>query len=449
MSNFFAQHLTQVERFVWGSELRSLSWPRRWLVRILRFAYVLVRDMAAGELNLRAMSMVYTTLLSVVPLLAFSFSVLKGFGVPDRLEPMLYNFLAPLGPKGEEVAGHIMGFVANMKVGVLGSVGLILLVYTVLSLLQKIEAAFNFVWRIEELRGFAQRFSNYLSVILVGPLLVFSALGITASALNNSLVQRLMEIEPFGTVIIELTKLLPYLLVVSAFTFVYSFIPNTRVKLHAAAIGGLVAGILWQSTGWAFALFIASSSKYAAIYSSFAILVLLLIWLYINWLVLLLGAQIAFYVQNPQYLTQTRVRLGLSNRLQERLSLILMYHIADHHHRNRPAWTAPALAEHLDLPLGPLQRLIRALVQHGYLSETNADPPAYLPARDIATIRLADLIDDIRTTDESRFLRRERIVPLAAVDTVIDKLNQARSQALGDMRLSDLVVNPKLMQEER
>lgn len=440
MSNFITTPLENLERFVWGDELRALNWPRRMLIQLLRIAYVLVRDIAAGELNLRAMSMVYTTLLSVVPLLAFSFSVLKGFGVHDNLEPMLYNFLAPLGPKGEEVAGHIMGFVENVKVGVLGSVGLILLVYTVLSLLQKIEASFNFVWRIEELRGFAQRFSNYLSVILVGPLLVFSALGITATALNNSLVQELMAIEPFGTLIIELTKLVPYLLVVSAFTFIYSFIPNTRVKLNAAAIGGLVAGVLWQSTGWAFAAFIATSSKYAAIYSSFAILVLLLIWLYINWLVLLLGAQIAFYVQHPQYLTQTRVRLVLSNRMQERLSLIVMHHVADHHHRNLPAWTADQLAEALELPIAPLQRLIRSLVDKDYLLATATDPPGYVPARDIATIRLADLIEDVRSTDETRFLKRERVPSIAAVDAVMARMNQARTEALGETRLSELVV---------
>ncbi len=439
MSDFFEKVRGTILGFIWGTELRQLPMPRRRVVRILRVLFVLLRDVAAGDLNLRAMSMVYTTLLSVVPLLAFSFSVLKGFGVYNQLEPLLYKFMEPLGPKGAEVAGHVIEFVANMKVGVLGSVGLALLIYTVLSLLQKIEASFNYVWRIERLRGLGQRFSNYMSVILVGPVLVFSALGITASVMNNSLMQRLVEIEPFGTMILEVSRLVPYLLVAGAFTFVYTFIPNTRVKMHAAAVGGLVAGILWQSTGWAFAAFIASSTKYAAIYSSFAILVLLLIWLYINWLVLLLGAQIAFYIQHPQYLTQTPVRLVLSNRLKERLSLIIMYLVADHHHRNKPAWTADDFAEHLDLPIAPLQRLITSLVNQGYLTETNVDPPQFLPARDIATIRVSELLDDVRAADESRFLRKERIMPVTAVDDVIERMNQTRCDVLDKLTLRDLL----------
>lgn len=425
--------------FIWDGELRAMSTPRRQLTRMLRLLFVLVRDLATGELNLRAMSMVYTTLLSVVPLLAFSFSVLKGFGVTNQLEPLLYRFMEPLGPKGIEAAEHIIGFVANMKVGVLGGVGLGLLIYTVLSLLQKIEGSFNYVWRIERLRSFGQRFSNYLSVVLVGPLLVFSAVAITASVMSNRLVQWLVSIEPFGTLILESSRLLPYLLIVCAFTFVYMFIPNTRVKLHAAAIGGLVAGFLWQTTGWAFAAFIATSSNYAAIYSGFAILVLLLIWLYINWLVLLLGAQIAFYIQNPQYLTQTRVRLVLSNRLKERLALIVMYQVADHHHRNLEPWTVNALADALEIPIAPLERLVMSLIAQGYLTETNAETPALVPARDIATITLSGLLDDVREADESRFLRNQRLAALAPVDVVMERIHVARETALDGMTLRDLL----------
>lgn len=439
MSDFISKLRDAVLGYIWGGELRSMPVPRRYLVRMLRLVYVLLRELATGDLNLRAMSMVYTTLLSVVPLLAFAFSVLKGFGVTDQLEPLVYHFLEPLGPKGAEVAGHIIDFVSNIKVGVLGSVGLGLLIYTVLSLLQKIEASFNHVWRIERSRGFGQRFSNYLSVVLVGPVLMFSALGITATVMNNRVVQWLIGIEPFGTLILQSSRLIPYVLIVCAFTFVYMFIPNTRVKLSAATIGGLVAGFLWQSTGWAFAAFIASSSNYAAIYSGFAILVLLLIWLYLNWLVLLLGAQIAFFIQNSQYLTQTRVRLTLSNRLKERLALIVMYLVADHHHRNLKPWAVAALADHLEIPVAPLERLVSTLIGQGYLTETNAEPPALIPARDIATIPLTELIDAVRASDESRFLRKERLARLAPVDAVMERINASREAALGDMTLRDML----------
>ena len=194
------QVVTRLRDFVWEDDLRELNVLQRAVVFVLRVLHMLLKELLGGQLNLRAMSLVYTTLLSIVPLLAVSFSVLKGFGVHNKIEPVLYNFLAPLGPNGAEITSRIIGFVENVKVGVLGSVGVVLLIYTVIALLQKIEEAFNFVWQVENLRSLSQRFSNYLSVILIGPVLVFSAVGLTASILNTGLAQQLFSIEPFGTI---------------------------------------------------------------------------------------------------------------------------------------------------------------------------------------------------------------------------------------------------------
>jgi membrane protein len=223
---------------------------------------------------MRAMSLVYTTLLSLVPLLAVSFSVLKAFGVQNQLEPALLNFLAPLGPKGAELTATIIGFVDNMRVGVLGSVGLALLLYTVVSLIQKVERAFNYTWHVSHNRRFVERFSDYLSVLLIGPVLMFSALGATASILNTSLVLSMAKIPVLGWIIDTGGTLLPYFFAIAAFTFVYVFVPNTRVRLGPAVVGAIVAGVLWQSIGWGFAFFMVGSTNYAAIYSGFAILIL-------------------------------------------------------------------------------------------------------------------------------------------------------------------------------
>lgn len=432
--------ITGFQGLVWDADLRSVPQPRRSLLRILRLLYVMVRDFASGELTLRAMSLVYTTLLSLVPLLAVSFSVLKGFGVHKQIEPLLYGFLQPLGPKGNEVAAQIMAFVDNVKGGVLGGVGLLLLVYTVLSLLKKIESSFNYVWHVEQLRPFAQRFSSYLSVVLIGPLLIISALGMTASVMNTAVVQQLVAIEPFGTLIIMATKLVPYLLIWVAFTFIYIFIPNVRVRFGAAAIGALLAGFLWQTTGWVFASFIASSTKYAAIYSSFAILIMLLIWLYINWLVMLLGAQVAFYIQNPQHLTRYRVRLTLSNRLKERLALTVMYLAGENHFHNRPPWTLMQLCDHLNLPAEAVNELLEILVEQGFLIGTATETVGYVPVRDIETIRLDELLDRVREAGESRFVRPGQVPALQVVDSLMEELQGAAASHLDGMTLRDLVV---------
>jgi membrane protein len=222
---------------------------RALLVGVFRGLAGIVREATEGQLTLRAMSLVYTTLLSVVPLLALSFSVLKAFGAHNAVEPLMLNLLEPLGEQGVEITQNVLTFVDNMRVGVLGFVGLLFLVYTVVSLVQKIELAFNGIWQIEGTRSLGQRFSNYLSVIMIGPLLVVSALGATAALMSSALMQRVTAIEPLGTLFETAASLLPYGLIVAAFTFIYMFVPNTRVRLLPALIGAVVAGILWQTVG--------------------------------------------------------------------------------------------------------------------------------------------------------------------------------------------------------
>jgi membrane protein len=432
--------VSRLRDFVWEDDLRELNILQRATVFVLRVLHMLLKELVGGQLNLRAMSLVYTTLLSIVPLLAVSFSVLKGFGVHNKIEPVLLNLLMPLGPYGAEITSQIIGFVENVKVGVLGSVGFALLIYTVIALLQKIEAAFNFVWQVEHLRSLSQRFSNYLSVILIGPVLVFSAVGLTASIMNTSLTQQLLAIEPFGTLLMVTGKLVPYILVCLAFTLIYIFIPNTRIQFKAAAIGGLIAGVLWETTGWGFAVFIASSSKYAAIYSSFAILILLLIWLYLCWLILLVGSQIAFYVQHPQYMTLRRVKFVLSNRLRERLSLQVMYLVGYNHYYNMPPWNLDGLTDRLGLPSEPVHRVVTIMIDCGYLVETgNEDLPAYLPVHDISTMRIADILAGVRAAGEDRFLNAEQLPAIEAVDQLAAELNAAYRDVPGNRTLKDLV----------
>jgi membrane protein len=227
MTYLLKKRIDGLKAFVWDDDLRSLHGLHRVAVFVLRVIHMLLRELLGGQLNLRAMSLVYTTLLSIVPLLAVSFSVLKGFGFHQRLESYLFEImLEPLGPSGAEVAETIIGFVENVKVGMLGSVGFAFLIYTVIALVQKIESAFNFVWQIERLRSMSQRFSNYLSVITIGPVLIFSAVGFTATVLNTEMALWLSSVEPFGTLMVYISKLVPYLLVCLAFTFIYILIPR-------------------------------------------------------------------------------------------------------------------------------------------------------------------------------------------------------------------------------
>jgi len=430
-----------VNRFVWPDDLMQLPLWRRLCVRVMQICIALIRDFLDGQLTLRAMSLVYTTLLSLVPLLALTFSVLKGFGVHNQLEPLLLNFLAPLGEKGAEIAANIVRFVENIKVGVLGALGLGLLVYTVISLLHKIEQAFNYTWHIRQSRPLSQRFSEYLSVLLVGPLLVFSALGLTASMMSSTLVQRMMAVPVLGGVVSALGSLIPYAFVIAAFTFLYVFVPNTRVRFGPAFAGGIVAGFLWETTGLVFGSFAAGSTNYTAIYSGFAILILFMIWLFISWLILLLGASIAFYTQNPHYLELRRGEIELSPASFERLALLVLTYIGRQHCQHESKWNADTLSEWLGVPRGVVDLLLRRLHGVGLLlrtDETGGSP--YVPAMELEAMRLKDVLDALRTGNGAQDCSATRLPPNTAVDALLTEIDETLEATLRGRSMRDLVL---------
>jgi membrane protein len=397
----------------------NLSKPVAILLGVLRYPYAIARDLAKGELTLRAMSLVYTTLLSVVPLIALSFSVLKGLGYHRDLEPVLYQFLEPLGDKAYDLTNQVMQFVEKVRGEVLGSLGLLFLLYTVLTTIQKVEESFNFVWRVEKPRSFARRFSEYVSLMVVGPALTVAALGLLATFSSSSFVHHLERYEPFGTILVVLGKVTPYLLVTVVFTFMYSFIPNTQVRLRAAAIGGLFAGVLWATGGLIFTSFVANSNTTLAVYAGFAIVIFALIWLHVSWLILLVGAQLSFYVQNPQYLRPGRSELRLTASLRERLALSVAYLIACDYENPQRYWTMNKLSEHLDLPSAALAPVVNALEARGILVLT--DEEVWLPGRDPANIQLADILDAVRNDHSGPKLNRIRsIVPAVNLARAVD-----------------------------
>jgi membrane protein len=408
---------------------------RALLTRLLRYPYALARDLAKGELTLRAVSLVYTTLLSIVPLIALSFAVLKGLGYHRDLEPVLYQFLEPLGERGYELTSQIMQFVERVRGGVLGSVGLLILLYTVITTVQKVEESFNFVWRVEKPRSLGRRFTEYVSMIVVGPALTVVALGLLAAFSSSRLIQALASHEPFGTMIVAMGKVTPYLLVIALFSLLYGLIPNTRVRPRAAIIGGMFGGILWAAGGALFAGFIARSNTALAIYAGFAIMIFALIWLHLSWLVLLLGAQLSFYVQNPQYLRPGRKELHLTGSLRERLALSVSYLVACDFEAPKEHWTLNKLAEHLDIPSAALAPVVNALEAKGLLVATDAE--VWLPGRDPANIELGEILDAIRSDHSGPKLNRIRSI--AAAVRVARMVDAAVRESVKGMTLKDLV----------
>eukprot|EP00163_Fabomonas_tropica_P023819 TRINITY_DN41277_c0_g1_i1.p1 TRINITY_DN41277_c0_g1~~TRINITY_DN41277_c0_g1_i1.p1 ORF type:complete len:382 (-),score=19.16 TRINITY_DN41277_c0_g1_i1:595-1611(-) len=322
-----------------------------------------------------------------------------------------------------------------MKVGVLGSVGLALLVYTVVSLLQKIERSFNMIWRVPDMRSMTQRFSNYLSVIMVGPLLMVSAIGVSATIFSSTVVQTLLEIEPFGSVIVAVSSFTPFFLVVGAFTFVYVFMPNTRVKLRYAFVGGLVAGVSWQAGGMLFASFVAGSAKYAAIYSSFAIGIILLIWTYLNWMILLLGASLAFYLQNPGAVSKRR-EVQLAPELQEKVAIALMWLVAKPFHDGKEAPQQEILEHQMRVPGEVTRGVSDKLIRAGLLSLAGRNGDHLVPGRTLDSITIEDVLRVVRRDEDRIVDRLPRSVPMERLQVSNAGLDVTFSELLRDPQAS-------------
>ncbi|ORE85200.1 ribonuclease BN [Oceanococcus atlanticus] len=405
---------------------------RRQALQAGRLVFCTIRELTAGELTLRAMSLVYTTLLSLVPLLALAFSIMKGLGVHNRVEPMIAALLEPLGPSAGEITTTVIGFVDNIKIGVLGSIGIALLFYTVLAMIQKVESAFNFIWKIPRQRPLTQRISEYLVVLLLGPLAITLVIGTTASLSSNRLVENLLSSELVSQSVYLAGLLLPYVVIVSIFTFVFMFIPNTRVRLLPAFVGGLVSGLLWQSAAWGFANFVAGSSGYNAIYSSFAILILLLIWLYLGWLILLTGCQIAFFLQHPEYLTRVRRHAEASGATRDMLILTLLGLVQARFSDAQSGLNPAELARRSGAPPDLVNPMINNLLACGLLAET-ADG-ALLPRVDMGRMALAELLNRV---DARSVVHRQGGGVHERARDLAEQLAQARTAVLGELTLNE------------
>jgi membrane protein len=426
----------KIEKVVWGqAALESKGLPGEIAVTVLRYLYALIRDILAGQLTLRAMSLVYTTLLSVVPLIAMSFSVLKGLGVHNDLKPLLYQALAPLGEQGVMITDEVINLVDNVRGGLLGSVSLAFFIFTSVSMVQKVEESFNYVWHVGQPRSIARRFSEYLVVMLVGPVVVVIALGMIASIRNASAVQMMLENDALGPVFVAAGSVMPYLLVAAVFTFLYIFMPNTKVTFKSALIGGFVGGCMWAGIGVIFTTFVLYATQRQLIYSGFAVAITTLLWLYLSWLVLLLGAQLAFYHQRPAFLRIGRREPSLSNAMRECLALNVMYLVGQAFRNKDRSISVESICTKLKVPSIALLPTAKRLENDGLLIVTEDEE--LLPGREMTRIKIADILNVVRQQGDTGSYRD----PLWSADikAIGEQLDDAVSKVAGSQTLTDLL----------
>lgn len=420
---------------VWGNSLLRYGWPGRFAAGLLRNLWAVIRDIASGQLNLRAMSLVYTTLLSVVPLIAVSFSALKAFGVDKYIEPRLYGLMEPLGPKGVEYTDRVMDLVHAVNPSVLGGIGVVFFIYTAISMVQKIEDAFNYVWYVSKSRSFGTRLIEYSTVLIVGAIAVGIAVKALVEFSKDQLVVSIQESTALAPVFTLTDRLMPYAITIGIFTFLYRFMPNTRVRFRSALVGGLAGGILWATTALIFASFIANSSNRQAIYASFAVAISTLLWLYLNWLILLIGSQVAFYYQNPAYLRIGRREPRLSNAMRERIALNVMVIVGAAFRDSNKSVDLHAVSGELRLPSLTIEPIIIGLESNGLLASTEDEK--LIPGREMARITLADILNVVRVDGETGSHREPEWA--SVVTSVGESIDDAVSKVVENKTLPELL----------
>ena len=423
-----------VRRRLWPESEPSNPHLRK-LLHAARYPFALLRDLASGDLNLRAMSLVYTTMLAAVPTFGFAFALAKALGLHNQLEPQLMRALQPIGPRAREITDNLIGFAENINGGVLGILSFGLLLITVISMAQKVEGSFNFVWRVDRPRNFARRFSEYLSVILIGPTVMLIAITLITSLSSTAIVERLETIEPLGTWITYFGDMLPIILTVLAFSGLYIFVPNTRVRLKPALIGGLAGGVCWAASGYLFSSLVVSSARLQSIYSGFAIVLILMLWLYLSWLILLLGSQLAFYLQNPFHLRFGPRTEPIGNEARERLCLSVMYLIASDYARPAHGWTDESLASALRVPRNALEPIMATLTNAGLI--VKASEQRLMPGRDPHGILLSEVVAAVRGQHPMVVDGQQGWGD--SVDEIIGRIDAAIESELRDRTLGQLV----------
>ena len=428
--------------WLWNTELNHANIWQRIVIKSLQIIYAVVRDLRDGQLSLRAMSLVYTTVIAIVPLLALSFSVLKGFGLHNEVEPALLEGLVSLGDKRFDIVSNVMGFIDNIKVGVLGAVGFALLIYSVISMMHKIENSFNYTWQIKRDRNMSQRFRDYLSVIFVAPLMIFLSAAITTSA-NTGVAVSYIESLPAGSSFVSfISTLIPYLIMSWGFAFIYMFLPNTKVKLLPAFIGGLVTAIIWKLMGWGVSTFVANSASSIAIYSAFASVIILMVWMYVGWLVLLVGASVSFYYQNPQYILIRRDNVQLSGEDSESLALSLLYLIGFHYQKNLAAWSSDGLAKRLSVAPHLVDDMLDFLESQNYIVRAGETAMSIYPAQPLDKILLGKVLRQLREqglNGAGQKVAECDIKGEKAVTVLLNDLRQVIDERFGKKTLKDII----------
>jgi len=397
MLQFYLKILQFLLRDLWSVRLEEYPPKTKFLFKYLRIVVLSLRGSIENKVTIRASALTYYTLMSVVPILAVGFGIAKGFGADKYLEQQLTESL-----KGqEEIASKLISFSNSLLEktggGLIAGIGIVFLFYSVAKVLSSIETSFNDIWKIDKARTLSRKFSDYLSMMLIAPILLIAAGSINvylATSLNT--IAKQIEIIGFiSPYLMFVLKFIPYLLIWILFSVMYIVMPNTKVSYQSGIISGIIAGSAFAVTQWFYIDCQVGVSKYNAIYGSFAALPLLLIWIQVSWMIVLFGAEVSFANQNVDMYEFESETEHISPHSKRNLSLLILNFIVKRFVNGEKALTALELSQSLKIPGRLLKSLLHNLIQCKIIVETidnDSKNIAYQPAQHIDNLSVASVI---------------------------------------------------------
>lgn len=384
-----------------------------------RSAHIIARAVVSRFIDnndlLWASALTYTTALSIVPLLVLVFSILKGLGYTDQLAPVVTRYVG-----SPDIAAQLLSFVHNMKVAALGSIGGATLIITDISLLGTVENALNHSWGVRQGRSYIRKFTDYLSVTLVLPVLLVVALTITAGVTESA------------SFLKGFTFIASFVLVWAGYFFLFIFFPNTKVKWPPALMGAFITAILWTIAQWAYVHFQYGVTSYRAYYGALAAIPVFLVWIYFSWAIVLLGVEFAVVFQRGVY---TRLESETGADFVRHAVLLALIRIGQRMLRQGAPVTSGSIAHELGVPEDKFAPIVARLQETGLV----ADAQARERLKEWRELLFTRSPDTILLRDALEFGRKDDHQFEPNIGQMIYKVEEVEMKALGDMTVRDLI----------
>lgn len=387
----------------------------------IRWMRLLLDACIQDRVFLWASALTYTTVLSIVPFLAVAFSVLKGFGFQNT--DFIKDLLMQASAGREQVVEHIITYIDQTNVRTLGALGVGFLFLTVVSLISNIENSLNTVWGVTKGRSWARKVTDYLSTILIVPVLMVAAISLTATVNNNALVQNMLANELISVVYVLILKIVPYIIVWMVLLFLYLLLPSTRVRFVPALLGAVIGGTIWQLAQWAYIAFQIGAAKYNAIYGSFAQLPLFLIWVYMSWVIVLLGAEICFVIQNYKTLLSRSKYNNVDAEQSVRTAVLMLMLMAQRFLQGQGPMPEVILAQDTGAPITVARTVLGRLREAGLVGFVESDD-AYVLLQAPEHVKLKTVIDCFAKTGGAA-LQLKKGAMIDTADAQLQKMEEA------------------------